>query len=628
MPSFAEPSGDAGDGPAPLASIVICTYGKRDYTERCLASLERALGSKLGDSFELVLVDNASPDSTLELFERWEGRAELIRLPQNLNFAGGNNVGARSARGEVLVFLNNDTEVSREALERVVAEAREPSVGIAGARLLYPEGRIQHGGVVFRGKPMALPLHLFHHDPGDLPLAAATYDLDATTGACLAIRRALFAELGGFEEAYVNGLEDVDLCIRVRLAGFRVVYRGDAAIIHHERATRGAGHSEQRNLSVFTRRWRDVCGDDGDALAHAFGARFIERQRIRAYAQPLAEGATVELSGELETICTEAAEGRALLALADAAEIMPALRDAAPHFTTLQPPFDARQQDALEIARARFARPDALSLHVPGGAFWSSAVRDGVVRTALVPERGLREGHLLLVPSQTLRERFLSTGVAPARVVVLRPSVQEIARGAGGGGVLVLVPGHDLALARSMLAELRTVRAPVTLLPNVRSSNLERIAAQSLSAVELLDPVTDEPGYAELAGRYDVVVTVGDSDGFDRRALIAAATGTAVVARHGGPAAEVLADGLELDPGNASSELARRISDALEVAAERAVRTARVAAECGIETLAPQLSALVAEQRKALALSIMDLESSYPCSSGAIVSPASLSSSQ
>ena len=113
-------------------------------------------------------------------------------------------------------------------------------MAIAGPRLLFPDGTIQHAGVGFlRNALGVMPQHVFHHQDGMLPAARGTYELDCVTGACLVIRRDVFEQLGGFDEGYRNGLEDVDLCLRARMAGHRVVYRGDIAFVHAEGASRG-----------------------------------------------------------------------------------------------------------------------------------------------------------------------------------------------------------------------------------------------------------------------------------------------------------------------------------------------------------------------------------------------------
>src|ERR1051325_4190503 len=121
---------------APSLSIVIVCFGKREVTERCLATVDAAFGERLGGDVELVLVDNGSPDDTPELLSSWSDRATVILGEENLNYAGGNNVGARAATGRILVLLNNDTEVFPGVLDELAAQALEPGVAIVGCRLL------------------------------------------------------------------------------------------------------------------------------------------------------------------------------------------------------------------------------------------------------------------------------------------------------------------------------------------------------------------------------------------------------------------------------------------------------------------------------------------------------------
>ena len=130
----------------PRFSIVVVCHGRREVTERCLQSLEVAFGDRLGSEVELVLVDNASPDDTADLLRTWKDRATVIVLDENRNFGGGNNVGARAAKGEAIVLLNNDTVVSAGSLDELALQALESGVGIAGCRLLYPDGTLQHAG--------------------------------------------------------------------------------------------------------------------------------------------------------------------------------------------------------------------------------------------------------------------------------------------------------------------------------------------------------------------------------------------------------------------------------------------------------------------------------------------------
>src|SRR5688500_16456773 len=102
---------------SPAFSIVVVAYGNRAVTDRCLATIDEVYADRLGRDVELVLVDNASPDDTLELYERWRDRATVLALPENRNFSGGYNAGAAAATGDVLVLLNNDTELVPDALD-------------------------------------------------------------------------------------------------------------------------------------------------------------------------------------------------------------------------------------------------------------------------------------------------------------------------------------------------------------------------------------------------------------------------------------------------------------------------------------------------------------------------------
>ena len=285
----------------PRASIVMVAWGKRPVTEATLQTLESALGPKLHTEFELVLVDNDSPDDTLDLFAAWERKgATVVRLPENRNFAGGCNAGAEVARGEVILFLNNDMVFFEGVLEQLVDNALEPDVGMVGARLVFPDGGMQHGGVVWRKfGDVPTAVHLFHFDAGDIPHGRATYDLDAVTGACIAMRKAVFAETGGFDGWFVNGLEDVDLCVKVRLKGLRIVYRGDLCLVHLESATRkGQNDVARENIRRFNERYAGAFDDDAELIRTLFDGElssgdYIDSTMIHA------EGATVTVDGAL-----------------------------------------------------------------------------------------------------------------------------------------------------------------------------------------------------------------------------------------------------------------------------------------------------------------------------------------
>ncbi|MDA0748800.1 MAG: glycosyltransferase, partial [bacterium] len=252
-------------GEAPRVSIVMPLYNKVEYTEACLKGLEEAAGKT---PCELVLVDNGSSDGTGALLDRMERRARVIRCGENLGFSRGNNLGAGYARGEYLLFLNNDIVPHAGWLDAMVAEVdADPEVGIVGARLLYPDsGKVQHAGIELVN---GTPDHVYRNVPGDDPGVMKSRDLDMVTGACLLIRKEVFEQLGGFDEAYVNGVEDVDLCLKVRKKGYRVRYCADAVLDHYEGTSEGRYSHVRPNLERFVKRWNGQFDAQGRFIAPA-----------------------------------------------------------------------------------------------------------------------------------------------------------------------------------------------------------------------------------------------------------------------------------------------------------------------------------------------------------------------
>jgi GT2 family glycosyltransferase/glycosyltransferase involved in cell wall biosynthesis len=245
----------------PRASVVIPIYQRADMLAPCLAALE---ADGLGD-IELVLVDNGSTDPAMgPLLDAWEGTAVIRRNPVNAGFAAACNQGARAASAPVVVFLNSDTEVRAGWLEPLLDAVSDPGVGMAGSRLLYPDGRIQHAGMALAAG--CQPVHLHRGVPGGHPAVTRSRDLLLLTGACCAIARDLFIEHGGLDLSFVNGHEDVDLCLRLTAAGRRTVYRGDSVVIHHESMSPGRMDRDNDNAQLFRRRWHGWAPDWLDLL--------------------------------------------------------------------------------------------------------------------------------------------------------------------------------------------------------------------------------------------------------------------------------------------------------------------------------------------------------------------------
>lgn len=581
--------------PRPLFSIVIVTYGKRAVTERCLETLDAAFGERLGDDVELVLVDNASPDDTPDLLRAWEDRAKVILLEENLNYAGGNNVGARAATGEVLVLLNNDTEVTSGALDELAAAALEPGVGIAGCRLLYPDGTIQHGGCAWWSGPDGIvrPFHLFRYEAGDLPAACTTFDCDIVTAACITIRRSLFEEFGGFDEAFVNGWEDTDLCVRARLGGQRVVYRGDIAIVHAEGMTRGRASNEAANERQFAARYNHLLGEDTERLEALFDAAG-PHMGLPTHPANLPVGSEISVEGEVTGLAPESAEARALLWALEVAELRPATRDWQP--TSTLPRFTEHEWAPVQRGRLRALRRDALTLHAPVGRLGALEAHErSILRLAELPERDVSGAAAVWAASHALAEQLVAAGHDPERVEVLHPVVADLPLGTGGEGVLALLPAHDPALCEELLRGLAELpeSVPVRLLPSVATEPLAALAAARLPRAEVLAPVTSEERFAALAAEADVAVCVDPRDRFERRALLAARTGATVVHLPGGVAEEILSAEHAYDGGSGVLQAALAAPVAREETAEK------VRGACGPASLL-RLRELIARAQQAV----------------------------
>lgn len=238
-------------------SIVMPVFNKVELTRQCIEALYK--NTPAGASFEVIVVDNASTDGTREYLEqarRIYETLKVIRNEQNRGFARACNQGARATKSEFLVFLNNDTIPHPGWLEAMLELAKgDERIGIVGSKLLYPDGTIQHIGVVVNDN--RLPLHLLR---GRRPEEFARYlaeprDYQVVTAACMLIRSQLFSALGGFDEVFLKGFEDVDLCLRAREKGYRVMFAPNSVLTHFESMTEGRSTHDLRNLKVFLQRW-------------------------------------------------------------------------------------------------------------------------------------------------------------------------------------------------------------------------------------------------------------------------------------------------------------------------------------------------------------------------------------
>lgn len=272
----------------PRVSIVIPVFNKFELTRACLAALARHTPQGWA---EVLVVDNGSSDGTAEYLASLRPPVRVLKNPENLGFARACNLGAGAARAPYLLFLNNDTEVRVGWLESLVRLLDvDPGVAAAGSRLLFPDGTLQHAGVMLvDDQKLPDPLvarHVHYGAAADLPDANRPRAYQALTAACLLVRRSAFEQADGFDEGYWNGYEDVDLCLKLQQHGHALVYEPASVVTHHESKSgteRFTGVA--RNIERLHERW---CGRvEPDAVVDPQG-RFVwtEAARIRDYAPP------------------------------------------------------------------------------------------------------------------------------------------------------------------------------------------------------------------------------------------------------------------------------------------------------------------------------------------------------
>jgi GT2 family glycosyltransferase len=245
---------------SPTVGVIIPFRDQGALTVACLESIGRSPGHPIQ---EIVLVDNGSTEpETRELRSRLEARPDVrvLDYPGPFNWAAINNAAAAVCTTDMLLFLNNDVEAESDGwLHALVEQAQRPEVGAVGARLTFPDGRLQHAGVVLGLG--ALAGHLFMGMPagrgGYYGWDRITRGVSAVTAACMLVRREVFEQVGGFDEQFAVAYNDVDFCIRLGRAGLSVLYSPHAGLTHHESVSRGlSGYSSDNQ--AFIRRWRDV----------------------------------------------------------------------------------------------------------------------------------------------------------------------------------------------------------------------------------------------------------------------------------------------------------------------------------------------------------------------------------
>jgi GT2 family glycosyltransferase len=220
--------------------------------------VEAAVSSIISKSdfqnFEILILDNASLDSDiLEYFDQIQNREARVRVvPYHhpFNYSAINNFGVGQARGELIALVNNDLEViSEEWLSEMVSHALRPEIGCVGAKLYYPSDTIQHGGVIvgLGGLAAHSHSHFQRKDSGYFHRLNCVQNLSAVTAACLVMRKCVFEQVGGFDEKNLTiAFNDVDLCLKVREAGYRNLWTPYAELYHHESLSRGYEDSPEK----------------------------------------------------------------------------------------------------------------------------------------------------------------------------------------------------------------------------------------------------------------------------------------------------------------------------------------------------------------------------------------------
>jgi GT2 family glycosyltransferase len=245
-------------------SIIIPVFNKAAFTLQCLRSLLSEISL---DQREIIVVDNASTDETKQVLSYFGGFIQVVSNEENRGFVDACNQGAAKARGEFLVFLNNDTEVLPGWLNYLEETAQRPSVGAVGSLFLYPDGSIQEAGAIVWRNGEA------HHygwgaSPGDRRFNFAR-EVDYCSAASLLIRKDLFDKLAGFDRRFAPAYyEDVDICFGVRSLGYKVMYQPASRLVHYEGVTGGADTSKGIkqfqiiNREKFVAKWREVLEHD------------------------------------------------------------------------------------------------------------------------------------------------------------------------------------------------------------------------------------------------------------------------------------------------------------------------------------------------------------------------------
>lgn len=251
--------------PTPGVSIIIPTKDRVDLLRICIESI---VAKTTYEAYEILIVDNnSSEDATLQYFAELSRHrnVRVLPYPHPFNYSAINNAAVQSAAGSMVALVNNDIEViDGDWLTEMVSWAQQPGIGCVGAKLLYPDGRIQHAGVILGIGGVAGHSHKYakREELGYNSRLMVVQNVSAVTGACLLVRKAVFEQVSGLDEEHLRvAFNDVDFCLKVREAGYRNVWTPFAELYHHESVSRGVEDTPEKQqrfryeVEVMQQRW-------------------------------------------------------------------------------------------------------------------------------------------------------------------------------------------------------------------------------------------------------------------------------------------------------------------------------------------------------------------------------------
>lgn len=244
-----------------LLSILIPTKNNIHFTERCLISLLNDLQSEgfSPSDYEILLLDENSVDGIDQLIEHYRGiNIRKIEFPDRSSFSHKNNVGVQKSEGEYVLLLNNDVEILEHLVRPMIAGfTKNPNVGMVGNKHYFPNMQLNHVGMAYDSNKQ--PVHLYPNETDDLDIFNRERVVPALTAACVMVRKDQFLKIGGFDEKYHYGYEDVDLCLKYKYElGKDCLFTPDSKIIHFGQSTYGRTDHEDFNRNYFFEKWKDA----------------------------------------------------------------------------------------------------------------------------------------------------------------------------------------------------------------------------------------------------------------------------------------------------------------------------------------------------------------------------------